>query len=336
MIIFGGRKGSGKTLFSNFLQEKGYLKISFASYLKEIVAKLYDFDVKKLYSEEGKSEILRLPLPWNEQKAQELFDLVGITDFNDKIVDTTFYSRRDCIQYIGSTILRGYDPDFHVKKTIGSLDSTKLYVCDDVRFNNELKALLNIGATSFFIIRPNNFEISNHISEVSLKWNNFDNVIINNLPKSKLLSSFEKKLDKISYKKNSPILTEDSKLVFLNAFQDQDDFNNGITAYYAGVLAGLCKFKKNKNYRIEVESNNFTLIYALKNFIDKNLIISNSSMYRFIISNPYIIENLKHWNIIPDNAFQHISDINYAPDIIKNQKKLLEKWSCGLKQAKGF
>lgn len=324
MIIFGGRKGSGKTLFSTFLQEKGYVKISFATYLKEIISKLYSFDINKLFSEEGKSEILNIPLPWNEKIAQKLFDLTNINDYNFKINDTEFISRRDCMQYIGTNILRGYDDDFHIKKTISLLDKSKKYVCDDVRFKNELSALLAIQATSFFIIRPTYFEISNHDSEVSLKWNDFNNIIINNKPKDILLHDFNYKLNNNLF--NNTLSITNGNCTFLNKFSDKNDEISGNTAYYAGVLFSLSTFN-DSNYELNVASSNYSLILALKNFIDTRIKLSNNeNQFKFSISNPFLIENLKHWNFKPKSK-----KIPYIPDIIKNDESLVKRWFEGIK-----
>lgn len=328
MIIFGGRKGSGKTLFSNFLQEKGYIKISFATYLKDIVSTLYSFDINKLCTEEGKSEVLTVPLPWNEDVAQKLFDLTNITDYKFKITSTTFHSRRECMQYIGTSILRGYDDDFHIKKTLSLLDKNKKYVCDDVRFKNELNALLASQAISFFIIRPNYFEISNHDSETSLKWNNFNNIIINNKPKDYLLNNFN---DIINNNLFNTSLSSEGSTVFLNKSFDKNDEISGNTAYYAGVLFSLSNFNTS-NYELEVTSNNYNLIFNLKNFIDAKIrLSSNNGKFAFSISDPFLIENLKHWNFKPKNK-----KTQYIPDIIKNDEFLIKRWLEGYKDGITF
>jgi dephospho-CoA kinase len=46
-----GRKHSGKSSLSNILIDKGYVKISFAGYLKELCSSLYDFPIEWTYDQ---------------------------------------------------------------------------------------------------------------------------------------------------------------------------------------------------------------------------------------------------------------------------------------------
>ena len=376
IICFGGRMHSGKSIISNHLLNNGFIKFSFADYLKSIIIKLYNMSYNDLYSVEGKLEKLSIPLEWNQDIANKMFKMIGI-NYNFPIENKQFSSRRDCLQYIGSDILRNFNDNFHIEKTLEQLDLSKNYVCDDVRFLNELTAIKELGAISFFIIRPNNFIISNHLSEVSLNWTNFDNVLINNscpanliklainniensehksakrknnyqIDKKMLMALLEKhnfstvscakeincSRDKIVWWckkyginiKNTNIYKYDHKL-FLYPTSD--------SAYYAGLLsADGCVKKSGRskyNYVLELSSNDFSLVNGFKNLLLSNKPIYNKITkngninYYFTVNDPYIIENIKYWNLEPRK-----SKYNKIPDIIKNNNYLMKFWVLGL------
>ena len=83
------------------------------------------------------------------------------------------------LQYIGTDIIRTYNKDWHVNKIRDMIDITKNYVIDDVRFPNEKEMIQTNNGILFFVVRPILDNISNHESEISLKWQDFDNIIIN-------------------------------------------------------------------------------------------------------------------------------------------------------------
>lgn len=190
IIAFSGRKSSGKTTLSNYLIDKGFEKISFATELKNLVSKLYDFDIKDLSDTIKKESKLEIPLIWNEKKANELSRLLDI----DKKLNSdfkNFFTIRDALQYIGTDILRSYDKDFHVKSIKKYISADKNYVLDDVRFINELNFIKDIGGICIFIMRPYYFkDYSNHESEIQLNRKNFDHLILNDRSEKSLLKKF--------------------------------------------------------------------------------------------------------------------------------------------------
>jgi hypothetical protein len=383
MIIgFGGRMKSGKSTLSKELEKRGFIKIAFADYLKQTISKLYDIDIEKLQTKEGKEEILSVPLKWNNDIAKKLFDLTKINNYKYDIENKKFTTRRECLQYIGTDILRKYDNEFHIKKTLEGLDlNNKNYVCEDFRYKNELNALKQYGAICYYIIRPNNFDISNHISEVSLSWKDFDNIIINNLNEKKFIKKFTDTLEYIgnsSYKpetrKNHLSLDKKTLIKYLNQNEfnttkaasklkcsrdkivwwcrkygidiqnnthsykyDQNSFLKATpeAAYFAGLLSAdgcIKKSGKSKyNYVVELSSNDKILIEKFKKFIksDKSIYsrkTKNGNInYYFVINSPYIVENIKFWNLKPRK-----SKYNEIPDIIKNNNDLMKFWILGL------
>jgi hypothetical protein len=75
---------------------------------------------------------------------------------------------RTLMQIIATEVLRNEDPDFHVNKTLASLDNTKNYVIDDTRFENEFNILQSYRTNFYYISRPSNWKISNHSSESTI------------------------------------------------------------------------------------------------------------------------------------------------------------------------
>ena len=146
IIAFSGRIGSGKSELAKICQNKGFEKLYFALPLKQLVANLIH---------------------------------VGIEDINP-LKNVKLNTVRQLLQFIGTDIIRKYNPNWHVNKIKTMIDKDKNYVFDDVRFPNELKLIKELGGDCWFIIRPIIYNVSNHISEISLTWKDFDDKVIIN------------------------------------------------------------------------------------------------------------------------------------------------------------
>jgi hypothetical protein len=314
MIIgIGGRLGSGKSTLSHELIKLNYKKISFADYLKLLLSKTFNFDVNLLYSQDSKSEKLSSPFIWNESVAIKLFDNAQINDYNLPIYNKSIYSRRELMQFIGTDILRSYDSNFHVKKTIESMTPEVNYVCDDFRYLNELTALKKMGAISYYLIRPSNFEISNHDSEVSLNWTYFDRVIINDKPKDKLIKNFINSVNYIDNKtysyKNHLSLNKDTLAVQL------ENFNYNIDA--------VAKYFNCSKSKIIWWSKNF-LIYLMKNtcIYDKSCFLNAdkySAYYAGVLSSCNCIKKCGKYGL------------SYSIDLLSNNLNIINGFKKYLK-----
>lgn len=199
-IIIGlsGRMQSGKTTLADALVDRGFEKISIAHYLKDIVSKLYEIDIKFLYDPDKKNIKLDCPILWNEEIAYKLSKIMDVECKKIWNNDSCqLWSFRDVLQYIGNEVIRRYDYDFHIKKTIENISDDRNYVCDDIRYPNELKTFKGLGAHCIFIMRPNNFDVSNHDSEISLNWSYFKYHIVNNKKKSTFINCIMKFVDNL-------------------------------------------------------------------------------------------------------------------------------------------
>jgi len=368
IIAFGGRLGSGKTILSSGLLKDGFIKIAFADYLKNLIAKTYNFDVSMLQNPIGKSEELTTPLIWNKEIAKKLFNFAEISNFNYDIENCQFNTRRDAAQYIGTNILRAYDNEFHIKKTFASLKHGSDYVCDDVRFDDELHALKQMGAKCYYILRPSNFQISNHSSETSLNWSDFDYHIINDKTIKDIQEEFQQSLKYINVLAEScsghPFTREDliesliknnydinktsidlhatvqkihlfaKKLLVHLPFNDKSAFlfANKLSCYYAGVLASSGQIVKGgmsgNQYSLELKSTSINLINGLKDFVKSN----NNVCSMRKNNKTYYIFNIKCPFIIENlKRWDYIYNHNLAniPNIIANNIEMIGYWASG-------
>ena len=191
LVVFAGRKGSGKSELSKFLiNNYDFKKISFADPLKRILSELYNWDLKDLYSQEGKEKELSSPVKWDEEACNHLNKILKSNfPYNNKNIE--FKTRRQALQYIGTDFLRNIDENFHCKQMTEFLSKNNgKFVIDDLRFKNELDVIKNFPNIAVFIVRPSNFDYSNHESEIDLTVDQFDNVIINDISKKSFIKKF--------------------------------------------------------------------------------------------------------------------------------------------------
>ena len=187
IVSISGRKGSGKSEISKLLINRGFIKISFADTLKQLVCTLYSWDLSKMGDLSYKEiETVSEWTPSIARKAEQLLSLPGnVLDSEERI----FSSRREALQQIGTDILRKYDENFHVTSLLNKLQPDINYVLDDTRYPNELEALQRRNAICLFVIRPSDFAFSNHTSEISLTRHNFTHVLLNDKSLSALHNS---------------------------------------------------------------------------------------------------------------------------------------------------
>jgi len=368
IVSLSGRKKSGKTLLAQELGKRGYTILSFGNIVKNVVCELYGFD--RDYLIKNKEKELEHPLPWNDEKRIKLSELTNID--LDKIDKTNimFKSVRVALQYLATEVIRKADPDFHVNKLMSLIKPNKNYCIDDTRFFNEKNNLENIGAICFFIIRPNVWDYSNHISETQLSWKDFgNNVIINDISYKRLLKDFNlmfdyidkenneifKKLDLLKLLKNNDFNTAkvaeicscsndkivwwskryNIKLFRTNYYYNRDCFYDAdeLTSYFAGLISADGCIKKNGKFRyiIELTSTDYELIDSYKKYINTDRpiyikpLIKNKQAYSLVVEDPYIIENIKKWNLRPRKSLK-----NEIPEIIQQDKELIKYWLVGL------
>lgn len=377
IIALSGRMHSGKSELAKICEANGFKILKFADGLKNLICKLLHID--RYYLENSK-ELHKEYIISYEILSYELD--IPIEYILAKRKSNIFLSIREIMQFIGTDIIRNYIPDWHIHRLEKNIVAGNNYCIDDLRFENEKKFIESISGESWYIMRTDNFLISNHNSETALNWKNFENnVIINNvnlnlfkkrwvrylknitysncdilgfLDKKDLRQYLCKKLlverlsttdlakshgcsrDKIVWWCNNLLvpLTKQKYLYNRYAFLVATSENS----YYAGLLASDGCVKKSgyslSRYIIEFDSTDRLLVESLRNYVCANKPIyvkyksgygSKKPLYCVTFEDPYIIENIKYWNLLPNKSCKE-----QIPDILLQDTNNLKQWIVGL------
>jgi hypothetical protein len=200
ILVFAGRKSSGKTELARACVHHGYTLINFADSLKSLVCNC--LDITSDYLERHK-EIVENDNPYRlAHKLHYISREIGVERSRLAPLMTPFNTIREILQVLGTDIIRKYNPDWHVKRTVAKMKrfppGTRFCI-GDCRFLNEKRALEKLGAECWYVIRPSVLDVSNHISERELDWTQFDGrVIINDSTRNTLLKRWETYLTAIT------------------------------------------------------------------------------------------------------------------------------------------
>jgi hypothetical protein len=286
LICLGGRKGSGKSEISKSLVD--FRVVSFADELRNIISKLYDTPVSVLKDPVLKEQVFSKPLEWSDEVCDKLSKTVDQTIVNSQ-EPRQFTKWRQVLQFIGTDVLQKHDKQFHVKATVNKLDPNFNYVCDDVRFMHELNAFKqcsNFKFQDFYLIKPDNWIISNHISETELNWSLFQRIIINDGTKEDLLNKFSLVQE----------LNEGFKLTN-TAFLEHNTESKEMADF-------VFKYGKLEINKFIISHNDFYKFAIFKKYLNQHRKHSASPFFDFVriggelqltIDCPIILENLKYW-----------------------------------------
>lgn len=180
IIAFAGRLHSGKSELSKICEELGYQKLYFALPLKNLSCKLTNMTMDELNENKRNNTIIDLELTESHCKLISDETQIPMKVVTEKCLGKRLKCVRDVLQFIGTDLIRSYNPNWHVDKVISMIKPDSKYVIDDVRFTNEKEALMKLGVCIWFVIRPELDCISNHESETTLKWQDFGNKVIVN------------------------------------------------------------------------------------------------------------------------------------------------------------
>lgn len=315
LISFSGRKGSGKTELANVCAKYSYQVIYFADNLKDLVCKCLDISRNNLETLKDKEMIFDLSNK-KEYISKELQIDIKKINFNK------FKSIREILQILGTDIIRKHNPDWHVNKTLTYLqkkeNEDKKFCIGDCRFLNEKKIIERLGGECWYIIRPKQLNISNHISETELNWSFFnDKIILNTIGQQELVEKWSDYLNKRSngIEIKSFVSNKLKNYSFLHL--------NEKSVYLLGFFAGSNVYIKDN--MLIIENDKVLQLKYIKDELQHNYNINN--MNSISIYNPFIIENLKLWNV-----FKTKYEI---PDILKDNKRFAKFWISGLIDACG-
>lgn len=221
IISLSGRLGTGKTELANICIEHGFERMYFAYPLKNMLKEFFELDsIDTLNALKTK----QMGVSGKDEKTIAFFKSKLFPSKTDKEVAdmlrpiTVEFTMRDWLQYIGTDVIRAYEPNWHVNNTLALLEDGKDYVFDDTRFPNEIEALKKKGAEVWYVVRNKTDNVSNHESETSISLES-------------------------SYFNDGNIIPNDSVLeVFCGMWEDYIEYGV-IRSYWQEVIDRFVKFK---------------------------------------------------------------------------------------------
>ena len=317
IIGFAGRKRAGKTCLSKYLTEKhnGTI-VTVADALKHLCCDLCGFkDIEELnyYKDNGTSYSFnpnKAP-KWAKTICEQVFGEYTENQYNkvlELLSEIYTYNIRELLQFIGTDIIRKYKPTWHVDKMVEAINNapTDLVCVDDIRFPNEREAVEKLGGTVFFVVRPDlTVDISNHESEISLTWPEFEDkrVIVNMFTKEFMFEQFDDAL-------HTEFFLISSIPIFKCYYSDTNKCNEKLgycgskRTCHDGNLLSVTEynFVKHKLVGNMIAHNGCIILHpenqTIMNFYEDMLYGNRRSFCEvntMVLWNPFIIENIKAW-----------------------------------------
>lgn len=192
IIGFAGKMRSGKGVAAGCLNAHyDYEYVEMADKLKEVCVELLglksviDLNIYK----NNDYEIL---ITFHKVTCEKLSNLTNVPiDFiNEKCFGRKITTVRELLQFLGTDVLRKYDPQWHINHTLEKITKLisegKSVAIADIRFPNEKLAIESLGGEVYYIERKDYDIKSEHSSENSLSLSDFDSehIIYNDSPEN--------------------------------------------------------------------------------------------------------------------------------------------------------
>jgi hypothetical protein len=178
VLALSGRIGAGKDTVADYLvRQHGFVKVSFADSLKNVVNVLYGIPLDVLYDPTRKNT----PIP-------EL----GMVSPREIM--------REVASRLNSFYVAGLQPFvLHLKQRIETLINAgcQRIVISDLRTSEERNFLSNLNTICWIIERPNRVKYDDHITETSHESFGFDSKIINDGDLDMIYSKIDYALSRI-------------------------------------------------------------------------------------------------------------------------------------------
>lgn len=285
ILGIAGRCRSGKGSLADICEKHGYKRLYFALPLKNMCADFLQISVDEL--NRLKNEKIELNVDLMDD-AVDFFS--NETDIQKETVEKVIKGKRirdvrDMLQFIGTDLIRAYNMNWHVNKIRQMIEPDKKYVIEDIRFSNEKQMVEDMGGDNWFVVRPNIDNVSHHISEESLRWQDFgDKVIINNKSLEYLEMTWENFL--LNYEKSNDVR---EKYIVDISLKGIDKWNSHIDEPFT-LLDSL--FISPYYFLYEKKELNKDLIKSFK-INERNQAVIEYGDSVIIIANPLVIEDLK-------------------------------------------
>lgn len=283
IIGLGGRLRCGKGSLADVCEKHGYKRLYFALPLKEMCAQFMHASIDELNMlKNNNREIDFTP---NDEMIEYFHEHTFISaDKVEKVLlSKPIRNVRELLQVIGTDLIRKENSDWHVNQIRKMINPNEKYVLEDMRFPNEMKLVDDLGGDNWFIVRPKIDNVSHHISEEAIKWQNFGNkVIINNQSLEYMESAWDNFLD--DYEKS--VLARD-KMIGEIRDNCSEWFNNDTFSVCDSLLISpflfsyeKIDFDRQKIKSVEMDKSNCAFI-------------TYTSGVSEVITNPLNIEDLK-------------------------------------------
>ncbi len=311
ILTFSGRMRSGKDMLCSAMEKTyGAKTFSLATHLKTLCLQILEielpclspWDYEKLNWWKNNRGVLNEDgIYLDDASIRVISDYTGF-DY-DKVSNICenllFRNVRELLQIVGTDIIRSIEPDWHIKKTlqdISKLPEDTIACVGDVRFKNELEAFRKVGADTFFIIRNNAENVSNHESETSLHHNDFPDtrIIVNNSTPEELCKNFTTEYaNGFKAVPNKPIFLSDymeysmaERRFGLESTPIVDEIIRQNKDRETFLKDGLITFRNNTKFKLSevIKEMGIELYYS-----------HTQVGGRFVIDNPIAYENLKIW-----------------------------------------
>lgn len=293
IVAFAGRKRSGKGMLAQGMKEYDpkTVIVTIADNLKYLCCDLLNVSYADLnrMKDDGTTFSKKVDGRWISIINKE----TGIDSdvVCQEIGETVFTNVREILQVIGTDLIRKYVPEWHIDKTIETIKSygeDRTIVVDDVRFPNEKRKIEGLGGDVFFVIRPNCWDVSNHMSETALSYEDFapNRVIINEYSKEDMVEYFN-----LIYF-NGELVNNEEYPIFLSANPWYMD-----TVMEMNPLDDESNALRRATIKMVIEKNKTSLPFMRKGIITfkSNDDKSMSAFRRFIMNESY---NIKWTNAI--------------------------------------
>jgi hypothetical protein len=340
IISFSGRKHSGKTELANICVSQNYKLINFADSMKFLICNA--LNISKDFLEEFKDT--KVEYKNRYILTNKLEYIAKEIEIDEKIVKSflsePFYSIRSILQIIGTNLIREYNPRWHINRIEKIIleNPTQNFCIGDTRFLDEKKMVEYLGGECWFIIRPDMFEISNHFSEINLKWSDFNhNIIFNNVSKEIFNKRWYNYMVYDNIKKQT--LTTFDKTSLRSVINHMlKTYSTRVLATYLDIshyqliwhlnhlMIYMYKYEKNIDLTTftTITKKNAYLSGVLSHYKSHSIVNSDKIFKEYLktnnisITNPFIIENLKLW------------DFNKVPILISENTEMIKHWIIGL------
>lgn len=209
LLAFGYKASSGKDTSADYLENvHGWYKTAFAENLKQCLACVFGFTEYQLYSTGGKEALLKHPIVYTPEIhkvvvewMEESLHVKVENTFSSSLYGTTLETSRATLQFIGTSVLRGLVPDYHIRCCLRQIPKNHNAVISDVRFPDEGQAVIDSGGFCIEILRDINFldtKYANHRSEEAMRgWGGWFSTISNNSSFDDLYKYIDKNVGEI-------------------------------------------------------------------------------------------------------------------------------------------